>query len=117
MEILGSSIRVVFPLFLMMAAGWLVKKVRLVTDDGLAEINRLNVRFFLPVMLFANICEGNILSGADRVFLIYATACAVVLFFLCILIIPLIIKDNKKVPSLILGIYRPNTAIYGLPLA
>ena len=117
MELVKSSIGVVFPLFVMMAAGWIVKRVDLVTHEGLSEINRLNVRFFLPLMLFANICEGDLINGADRRFMLFAAVSAVILFLLCILIIPKVIKDKKRSQSVILGIYRPNTAIYGLPLA
>jgi len=117
MELIKSSISVVFPLFVMMAAGWVIKKVGLVTQEGLAEMNRVNVRFFLPAMLFANICEGDLLHGADRSFMLFAAISATILFLLYILIIPRIIKDKNRSQSFILGIYRPNTAIYGLPLA
>ncbi|MCL1829935.1 MAG: AEC family transporter [Oscillospiraceae bacterium] len=117
MELVRSSIGVVFPLFVMMAIGMIVKRIGLVTDEGLSEMNRINVRLFLPAMLFANICDGDLLQGANRTFMLFAAVSATIIFLLCILIIPRVVKDKKRSQSIILGIYRPNTAIYGLPLA
>ena len=117
MELVKSSVGVVFPLFFMMAVGFVIKRLGLVSREGLAEINRLNVRVFLPAMLFANICEGDIVHGTDSRFFLFTTVAAVIIFFLCITIIPKIVKDKNRSQSIILGIYRPNTAIYGLPLA
>ena len=117
MELISSSINVVFPLFVMMAAGWLIRKTGLVTTEGLAEMNRLNVRVFLPAMLFINVCDGDLINGADRKFMLFAAAGGVVLFLICILVVPAIVKDKRRSQAIILGMYRPNTAIYGLPLA
>ena len=117
MELFLSSLNVVLPLFIMMTAGWFVKKVNLISGDGLAELNRLNVRFFLPVMQFYNLCEGDLLGGTNLMFVYYASAAAVLLFLLCIFVLPVFIKDKKRQSAFILGVYRPNIAIYGLPLA
>lgn len=117
MELLLSSLNVVFPLFVMMTAGWLIKKAGLMTDDGFAEMNRANVRFFLPIMQFINVYEGNLFERANRVFFMYVVIAAVILFLLCIYIMPVFIKDKERRVAFLLGVYRPNIAIYGLPLA
>ena len=117
MQLFLSSLNVVFPLFIMMAAGWFIKRIKLISDSGLDELNRINVRLFLPVMLFSNICEGSLLDGASPAFLLFATAAAVILFVICMLLVPLFIPNKDRCAAFVLGIYRPNTAIYGLPLA
>lgn len=117
MDLFLSSLNVVMPLFFMMLVGWLVKRLGLVTEGGLAELNRLNVKIFLPIMLFANICEGDLLHGADPKFLIFALVAAVVLFVIFMVFVPMFVKDKARCSALVLGMYRPNTAIYGMPLA
>lgn len=117
MELFLSSVNVVLPLFLMMAAGWFLKKTRLVTEAGINELNRANVRFFLPVMQFANICEGNLLKESDPSFLLFSVSASVLIFLLCMFVAPLFIKDKSRRIAYVLGVYRPNLAIYGLPLA
>lgn len=117
MDLFLSSLNVVMPLFFMMLVGWIIRKLGLVTENGLAELNRLNVKIFLPIMLFANVCEGDLLHGADPKFLLFALVASVVLFAVFMILIPLFVKDRARCSALVLGVYRPNTAIYGMPLA
>lgn len=117
MELFVSSLNVVLPLFIMMAAGWLLRKNGLVSAQGLSELNRVNARFFLPVMQFYNICEGDLLKGINPDFVVYSSAATVVIFLLCIFLVPKTVTDVKRQSALTLGIYRSNIAIYGLPLA
>ncbi|NLT58512.1 MAG: AEC family transporter [Clostridiales bacterium] len=117
MALLLSSLNVVLPLFVMMLAGWLVRRVGLVTAPGLAELNRLNVRFFLPVMLFSSVCEGDLLQGTGLTFAAFAVTASVLLFLLIVAAVNRLVEDPRRRCALVLGMYRPNSAIYGLPLA
>jgi predicted permease len=111
------SLNVVTPLFILMAIGYGVRRIRFISDDFLSQLNRFVFKFCLPLMLFQDIrlsYKGDF-SNTKLIFasLLGITAIILVSF----LIVPLLVKRKGQRGSIIQGTFRSNFLIYGLPLA
>ncbi|MGI6315617.1 MAG: AEC family transporter [Christensenellales bacterium] len=117
MENLIISLKVVLPLFLMMALGYGIKLLKLVDDHSLQKMSRLLFTVFLPVLLFNNIYKADIASLLNPKLLIFAGCAIVASFLLAFFLVRACEKDNAKRGVMIQGIFRSNYVIYGLPVA
>ncbi|MDR1370222.1 MAG: AEC family transporter [Dysgonamonadaceae bacterium] len=111
------SVNVVAPLFVLMATGYLSRKIAFVSEPFLAELNKFVFKFCLPLMLFTDIWgsyEGDF-SNTKLIFTAILGTLAVIAASFCI--VPLFIRRKGQRGSMIQGIYRSNFIIYGLPLA
>lgn len=111
------SLNVVAPLFVLMAVGYVFRKIRFVNADFFGQLNKLVFKFCLPLMLFQDIrlsYRGDF-SGTT---LIYSSLIGIsIVILLSFIIVPFLIKRKGSRGSVIQAIYRSNFLIYGLPLA
>ncbi|MDR1605366.1 MAG: AEC family transporter [Gracilibacteraceae bacterium] len=116
MEHFSIALGAVAPLFLLMAAGFVLYRYGFMDDAFLLKANSLCFNFFLPVLIFVNIYHAESRSLANPRLLFFAVACLVALFFLLCLIIPLLEKDPPKRGVMIQGIFRSNFILMGVPI-
>ncbi len=107
----------VLPIVLMIAFGWVLKKIGLLSTDFLNVGNKFTFRVLLPALLFYNVYNINSLSDIDPAFVLYGLGGVLVIFFSAIVVTCLYTKDPAKRGSLIQAAFRSNYAIIGLPLA
>ena len=110
------SFNVVFPIFLMMVLGFFLKKINIMNDATVKQVNNVIFRVFLPLMIFKNVYESDINSVFDPKLIGFAAVSVIALVITLFLIIPLIEKDDKKRGVLIQGLFRSNFVIFGLPV-
>ena len=110
------SFNVVFPIFLMMALGFLLKALKIMSETTVKQVNNVIFRVFLPLMLFKNVYESDIDSVFDPKLILFAAISVISLVLVLFILIPLIEKDNAKRGVLIQGIFRSNFVIFGLPI-
>ncbi|MDR0832841.1 MAG: AEC family transporter [Candidatus Symbiothrix sp.] len=111
------SVNVVTPLFVLMAIGYLLRRIHFLSIEFLGQLNRFVFRFLLPLMLIQDI-RTSYTGDFSNIRLISASFIGIVLvIFLSFLIVPLLIKRKGQRGSIIQGIYRSNFLIYGMPLA
>ena len=55
MEMILLALNVVFPLFFIMAVGYLTRRTGIVDNQGVGVVNRLLYWVFLPVLLFMSV--------------------------------------------------------------
>lgn len=60
MEYLKTSFLVVFPLFLKLALGYVLKQTKLMSERSFKEMNNVIFRSFFPALLFMNIYQANL---------------------------------------------------------
>ena len=107
----------VLPIVLLIALGYFIKRIGLLSKSFFDAGNKLLFRVFLPVMLFCNVYKIERLSEVNPLFVIYGIGAVVVIFLLAIPICCWFTKDSGKRGVLIQGIFRSNYAIIGIPLA
>jgi len=114
MQYLILSFEVIFPIFFMLALGYLIREFNLVTESGFNMFSRVTFYIFIPSLLFINIYKSDLTSSINARLIAYAI---ITLFITCIMlyfIIPRIIKDKRDQPVVMQGIYRSNFVIYGM---
>ena len=120
MENFLLAFNVVFPIFLIMMLGVILKRKNMVDDKSLNVMNSLIFRLFMPTLLFFNIYNtGDLstLSFDNLKLLAYAFISILIVLFLAWLIYMPNVKDKKKLSVLIQGVYRGNFVLFGLAIA
>ena len=120
MENFLLAFNVVFPIFLIMMLGVILKRKNMVDDKSLNVMNSLLFRLFMPTLLFFNIYNtGDLstLSFNNLKLLAYAFISILIVLFLAWLIYMPNVKDKKKLSVLIQGVYRGNFVLFGLAIA
>lgn len=107
----------VLPIVLMIALGYVLKRIGMLSKEFLDIGNRLTFRVLLPVMLFYNVYGIESLRKVNLMFVLYGLGAVVVIFFLAVALTCVFTRDNAKRGALIQGMFRSNYAIIGLPLA
>lgn len=116
MNNLVSSFTAVYPILLMMTVGIIIRKVGMVTDSGIKEMNRLIYRFFFPVMMYANVLDSDLATSIDIRLIVFTLSLITVVFVSLMLIIPQLIKEDAKRGVMVQGIFRSNFLVFGMPI-
>lgn len=117
MENLLISLNVISPVFIMMALGYFLKRIKMIDSHSLDVMNNISFKLLFPLLLFDSIYKTDIKGAFSPKLILFALGTVMLIFvFLCI-VIPLIEKDNKKRGVLIQGIFRSNFVIFGLPIS
>lgn len=111
------SLNVVLPIILVVALGYVLKKLKFFNKEFLSQANKLVFKVLLPVMLFVNIYNINGLDDIRWDICLYAILGIVGLFLIGLIIVLLFIKDPKKKGVILQCVFRSNYAIIGIPLA
>ncbi|ASG26643.1 malonate transporter [Fusobacterium nucleatum subsp. nucleatum] len=120
MENFLLAFNVVFPIFLIMMLGVILKRKNMLDEKSLNVMNSLIFRLFMPTLLFFNIYNmGDLstLSFDNLKLLVYAFISILIVLFLAWLIYMPNVKDRKKLSVLIQGVYRGNFVLFGLAIA
>ena len=110
------SFQVVFPIFLMMLLGSFIKKINLVNENTVKQINNVIFRILLPVMIFKNMYDSSIADVFNLRLVIFSVVFVIAMILLLFLVVPLVEKDNSKRGVMIQAIFRSNFVIFGIPV-
>lgn len=117
MNNLYLAFSVVFPLFLLLTIGYVLRLVKIFNDTFLQQLNKLVFKFFLPVLLFINIYKSDFNSTFNLKLVLFAVIGVLSTFLILMLIIPVFVKKNENRSVVIQGIFRSNFIIFGIPMA
>lgn len=117
MDSLIFALEAVLPIIIVVAIGYLIKRIGLLTADMAKVINKLVFRVFLPVMLFLNVYKIENLADIELDYIIYAAIATVLVFALCIPAVILVTKRGERRGALLQACFRSNYALIGIPLA
>lgn len=117
LDALFFAANAVLPIVLLIAFGYVLKRIGLLTKEFLNVGNKLTFRVLLPVMLFYNVYNVSSLRDINLGFVLYGILAVIVIFFIGIAVMCVFTKDGAKRGSLIQSVFRSNYAIIGLPLA
>lgn len=118
-ELMGNllfSCNVVVPIFLLIMLGYALTRLKLWDGSFLKVANNVCFKCFLPVLLFYNVATANIFEVFNGKLILYACLCACGLCGVLFLIVPLFVKDKKKIGVMIQGTFRSNFLLFGVPL-
>lgn len=111
------SANAVLPIVILIALGYVLKRIGMLTPQFLDVGNKLTFRVLIPTMLFLNVYNINSFSEINFWFVLYGVAAVIAIFLIGIPIYCAFTKDPGKRGTLIQSIFRSNYAIIGIPLA
>lgn len=117
MENLLLSLNIVMPLFIMMALGYLLRRLKCIDPEIISKMNRLAFQVFIPLLLFQSVYESDITSALDGKLIGYVLGAVLVNFVLVCLLYWKIEPNPARRGTLIHGTFRGNTALFGIPVA
>lgn len=119
MENLIFSINTVLPVFLMIAAGYVLKRLN-VLDESFSNIaSKFVFVVALPMLLFKNVSESDFSGIFNKELLnaiLVAVISTVIIFLILIITSRRYFDDEKKRGAFIQGSFRGNYALLGIPL-
>jgi len=116
MDNLKIAFQVVFPLFVHMSLGYVLRWKKVLDEHSLNVMNKICFKLFLPVLVFVNILKTDSGNLVNLDFIGYVAGGIFILFIALVLLIPYIEKENPRRGVLIQGIMRSNFVIFGLPI-
>lgn len=114
MENLIFSLNATIPIFLVMIAGYVLRRIHMLDDSFVKTLNSFNYKVTLPVLLVVDLAEADFYAVWDTKFVLFCflvTLC-------CILVISLVsflfIKDKLIKGEFIQASYRGSAAVLGV---
>lgn len=106
----------VFPIFLLIGVGWLLKKRGMLPQSVVGALNTIAFNVAFPAMLFREMAQATIAQAFQPLFVIYGVGGTILTFALTWLGAALFIKNKAAIGAFVQGAFRGNYAIVGLML-
>lgn len=115
MEYFNTSFQIVMPLVLMMATGFLLRKVGIVTEDALRVVNRIVYYVGIPTLVFYSVVTDR--TPARWQYALWVIGTIVAAFVLTMILARFLSKDPGRRGTIVQGAFRSNDGIFGLAVA
>ncbi|MEG2013259.1 MAG: AEC family transporter [Anaerovoracaceae bacterium] len=116
MNNLALAFSVVCPLFLLMVLGYFLRRIGMFQEDFLRQLNKVCFGVFLPTLLFINVYDSDFSTAFNPKLVIFAMSSIVVMFFVLMLLMSKLEKDNLRRGVMVQGIFRSNYILFGMPM-
>lgn len=117
LENLLLSLRVVFPVFFMLALGYGIQRANIVSEEILNGCSALVFQIILPIHMFVNISKTTLAEAVDAKLILLTVGTTFGFWLLGMLVIPRLEKDDRKRASMIQGVFRSNYVLFGSVIA
>ena len=104
-------------MFLIIALGYFLKRINLITETFAVEGNKIAFKVFLPCLLFTNIYSADIHTAFNHKLLLFTLITLIITFIVIWFLVVIFFKSNYQRGVIIQGMYRSNFVILGLPVA
>lgn len=104
------------PVFLLIALGYVFKKMKIIDAPFLGTLNTFNFKVTLPVLLFTDLAATDFAKTFDLKFFLYCAGVTTVSFFGIWILARLLIKDKSCIGEYVQASYRSSAAVLGLAL-
>ena len=108
-----TALNAVLPMFLMLSLGVIVRKIRLVDEHTLNQLNKLCFRAFLAVNVYYNICKVDLAEVFNARLLIYAVITQFAILAISLAVGLVFEKPKKRRGALAHGVFHTNFVIFG----
>ncbi len=106
----------VVPFICYMLYGYIARVVGLGDEKFYKKLNTIVFKAFFPLLMFNNLYTADIDFGANVSMIGVFSGVMMVIILICVLLVPLIVKENPKRGVVIQSIYRSNTLMFAYPL-
>ncbi len=113
MDSLVYSLNATIPVFLVMAIGYILKRVGMLGEPFVAAANKFNFKITLPALLFTDLAATDIAQGFDIKYVLLCAGATVVAFFGLWISARFVIKDKSMIAEFVQAAYRSSAALLG----
>lgn len=117
MENILFALDAVLPIVILIALGYMLKKIGLFTSEFLTVANKFCFRVLLPVTLFLNIYKIEDLSAINWSAAAFCVCGIVGAFLLGLIVVRIFVPERRQKGAVLQCVFRSNYAIIGIPLA
>ena len=111
------AVNAIAPIIIMVAIGYFLKRLGLISPEMTRGLHKLVFRLFLPAMLFLNVYRIESFSGIDLGYVFFAVIITLIVFVISIPLVLMITKEGSRRGVLLQTTFRANYALVGLALA
>ncbi|MDR1022244.1 MAG: AEC family transporter [Prevotellaceae bacterium] len=104
----------VLPVFMLIAAGWLIRRQGMLPPSVVGAINSIAFNVAFPALLFREMAQASIAQVFHPALVIYGVGGTILTFALTWLGAEIFIKDKSSIGAFVQGSFRGNYAIMGL---
>lgn len=116
MESLQLSFSIVFPLFLSILLGYILRILKVWAEPTIGKVSSLVYKVFIPTSIFLSIYRADIQSVFSAKIAIFSAVCIIVLFLFLSLFTMYGEKNPRKRGVMIQGMLQSNYIILGMPI-
>ena len=117
MQALSIAFHAIVPLFLIIAVGYLVKRLGWIGQEDVRRFNKVTFYTFMPVMLFYNIYTSDFSQAVRLPYVLFVVGVALGMVLLSFVITVLAEKTPQRRGVMIQAAFRSNFVLLGLPIA
>lgn len=107
------SVNSTVPVFLVILIGYFLRRINLLNDEFVKVCNKFNFVVTLPVMLFRDISETDIINDFDLSYVLFCMISVSIAFFAIWFFAKLALKDKSSVGAFVQASYRSSAAVLG----
>lgn len=108
------SLNATIPVFVVMLAGWILRRKGMLNDNFVNVADRFNFKVTLPLLLFRDISSMDIVSDFNLTFFLYCMIVTIICFGSIWFFSELLIKEKRLVGSFVQGSFRGSMAVLGI---
>ena len=110
------ALNTVLPLLTLMAAGWFCRRIGLLKEQLVKDVNQLVFRVFLPVNLCNSVMNTPYDTPISGLTFLLIPGLLIAQYALLFFFVPRMEKERRKVGVMIQAMGRANYAFFGIPL-
>ncbi len=114
MESLIYSLNATIPVFLVIAAGYILKRIGILNDAFVKSANKFNFTVTLPILLFVDLSTTDIIADFDVRYVMFCAAVTVIACVCLWLGARLFLKDKSLTAEFVQAGYRSSAAVMGV---
>lgn len=112
-----STLNILYPVFIYMSAGKLLKKRNLLNNSMVDSLNRLLFLVLLPIKLFIEIIQSDFNNVFNTKLIFFAIISIIFTMIISTFLITKITNNRKNISVIVQSIYRSNYIMYGIAIA
>lgn len=110
------ALNATIPLFLLIALGFFLRKVKVLDEPFLKTANKFNFKLTLPMLLFVDLSSTDFRETFDLKFLLFCAAATSIAFWGTWALAKVFVKDRSVRGEFVQACYRSSAAVMGLAL-
>ena len=109
--------RVVLPMAMMMAVGILMRLTGVADRPTMKQVDQIVTKVAMPLLMFQNIYTTDFAQLRGAGYFLYGTAGLLLLFLLCITVLPKLMPEPARAAAMGQALLRPNYILFGNAVA